>query len=124
MLNLKTIAITIRSHPRVADPMLNQISIAQPELVQVEPERHRQRQPILPNLPTAKRLHPDVQVVWLNLPVRSDLPREPRAHTFINRTADVAPESQRPKNIEIETLRDRRRDLDVVPLLIVCVIDQ
>ena len=104
--------------------MLHLISIAQPEFIQVESQRHRQRQSILPNLSPANRLHADVQVIWRNRPVLPDFPREPGADAFIDRTIDIAPKAQRPENIEIKTLRKRHRDLNVRPLLIVRSIDR
>ena len=104
--------------------MLNQISIAQSKLIQIESQRHRKRQSILPNFPPAKRLRPDVQIVRRHLPIFPNLPGEPGADAFINRMADVTPKSQRSQNIEVEVFRNGYRELNVSPLLIIRVVNR
>ena len=123
MLDLKTIAISRRVHPRISKPALKLVSIAQPELFHVEAQSHRKRQTILQNLPVANRLHADVQVVWRHSHILSGSESKTNAEAFIDRTVDVAPDTQRPQNSEIKLFGHRHRHLHISPLLIICSIE-
>ena len=119
MLNLKPVAISRTTSPGISQASLKLIPIAEPELTGVEPQRDRQRQPILPDLAPAKRLHADVQVVRRHSDILSESESESDANTFVDRMADIASQTQRTENVEIKILRDRNRELNVGPQLII-----
>jgi len=105
------------------DGALEQIPITQPELLGIEPQRHRQRQSTLPHSPVSNGLRRDVQIVRRDRYMLPKPERKSHPEAFINRPANITPETQRTENVEVNVLRHRYRDLNITPDLIISVID-
>lgn len=123
MVHLKPVSIPRRIDPGPPKATLKQIPIAKTELLDIEPQRHRQRQSTLPRSAITHWLRADVQIVRCDLHVLSKPKREPRTDTLINRVTDIAAETKSPENVEIDILRHRHRYLHIRPELIVGLID-
>ena len=119
MLNLKPVSISPRLQSRVSVASLKLIPLTQPEFAGIKTQRDRQRESILPNFAPGKWLHANALVVWRDAEILSPTKSKSNAHAFINRVADITPQSQCTQKIEINILRDGHRKLDVSPLLIV-----
>jgi len=123
MLDLQPVPVSPRIDPRTSDPSLKQIPITQPELLEIEPQRHRKRQPTLPTSAVTNGLRRDVQIVRRDRYVLTKPERESRADTFINRSVEITPETQRPEDVEVDVLRHRNCELNITPELVVSPID-
>src|SRR5689334_3693553 len=123
MLDLKPVSIPRRINPRISNSPLKQIPIAQPKLLDIKPQRHRQRQTTLPCSPIPYRLRRDIQIVRCYRHVLSKPEREAHSDPLINRTTDITTKAQRPEHVEVDVLRHRLRELNIAPDLIVCMID-
>jgi len=119
MLNLEPVAIAPRLSAIIPQPPLKLIPITQPKLACSETKRDRNCEPILPNLAPAKWLHPNVQIIWRHAEILSPAKRESNPDAFVDRTADITPQPQRPQNIKIKMLCNWNRELNIGPHLIV-----
>src|SRR6185295_1949609 len=119
MLNRQPVAVSRRADSRVSNPSLKHIPITKPKLLDIEPQGHRQRQSTLPHSPVTKRLRTDVEIVRRDLHVLSKPERESGAEALVNRMADVATDAERAEYVEVNVLRDRHGDLNIIPELIV-----
>lgn len=123
MLDQQPVAVSRRRDPRISNPPLKHIPITEPKLVDIKPQGHRQRQSTLPRSPVTNRLRRDVEIVRRDLHVLSKPERESGADALVHRMADVATESKRAEHVEINIFRDRNRELNFTPELIVSLID-
>src|SRR6185369_17096788 len=101
MLDQEPVAVSRRRDPGISNPPLKHISITEPKLVDIKPQRHRQRQPALPHSPVTNRLRRDVLIVRRDLHVLSESERESSADALINRTVEITTQTQRAEHIEI-----------------------
>src|SRR6185436_11779068 len=124
MLHLKTVSISRCLESGVAIPTLKLVSIAQPELTHIEPQRNRQHEPVLPNPPVLNGPHCDRQEVWRHRDVLPESKSETNTHALVYRMTDVTAEPECSEKIEINCFCDWNRELHVGPLLIVSSIDQ
>jgi len=60
-----------------------------------------------------------VQIIRRHAEILSRAESKSNTNAFVDRPADIAPQPQRPQNIEIEVRRDWNRELNVTPHLIV-----
>src|SRR5215207_7550343 len=122
MLDLQPVPVSRRINPRPSKTTLKQISITDPKLIHIEPQRHRQRQTTLPPFPVTNRLRGDVEKVRRNRHIFSEPEREPGADTLVNRVTEVTPDTQRAEYVVVNVLCDRNCELNVSPELVVGLI--
>lgn len=119
MLYLQTVPVSRRVASRMPKPALKQIPITDPKLIDVEAQRHRQRQTILKSSPISKRLRRDVQVIRRDRYVLSESESESHANTLVHGVADIAADAEPAENVGVNILRDRDCDLYIGPELVV-----
>ena len=124
MFELQPVSIPSGRCARGSKTTLEEVSIAESEFVEIEPQRDRKRETILPNAPVPNRLHTDAQKIWRDRQILAEPESKPDPRAFIDGPGDITPEAQRTQQVEVNSFGDGNCDLYVAPQLIVGVVNR